>query len=42
MRQYRPPTYKPNLGKYQANFEQKIPGQKSKKWQSNAHLDIKD
>jgi len=42
MRQYRPPTYKPKLKKYQANFEQRVPGQKSKRWQSNAHLDIID
>lgn len=39
-RQYRPPSYKPNLKKVQANFERKIPGQRSKQWQSNAHLDI--
>lgn len=42
MRQYRPPTYKPRLEKFQANFEQKVPGQKTKQWQSNAHLDIID
>lgn len=39
LRQYRPPSFKPNLGKTQANFESRpIPeGQ----WQSNGHLDIK-
>lgn len=42
LRQYRPPTYKPDLGKTQANFERKLPGQKSKKWNSNGHLDITD
>lgn len=41
-RQYRPPSYKPNLGKTQANFEQRIPNQTTKQWFSNAHLDITD
>ncbi len=40
LRQYRPPSYKGKLGKTQANFEQKIPGQKTKGWQSNSHLDV--
>jgi RHS repeat-associated protein len=39
LRQYRPPSLKPNLGKVQANFESRqVP---SGQWQSNAHLDIK-
>lgn len=42
LRQYRPPSYKPRLDKTQANFEQRIPGQQSNRWQSNAHLDITD
>ena len=42
LRQYRPPTYKPYQQKTQANFEQRFPGQETKKWQSNAHLDITD
>jgi hypothetical protein len=39
LRVYRPPTFKPNLGKVQANFEQKVVsgGQPI----SNGHLDIK-
>ncbi len=39
-RQYRPPSYKPSLKKFQANFETRPPG--VKKWQTNAHLDIRD
>ena len=42
MRQYRPPSYKPNLDKVQANFERRFEGQTSKQWQGNAHLDITD
>ncbi len=42
LRQYRPPTYKPYQKGTQANFEQRFPGQETKKWQSNAHLDITD
>jgi RHS repeat-associated protein len=40
LRQFRPPSFKPNLGKTQANFEERnVPkGQ----WQSNGHLDIMD
>lgn len=39
LRQFRPPSYKPNLDKWQANFEERFgPGQ----WQSNGHLDIWD
>ena len=40
LRQYRPPTYKSRLGKTQANFERRFPGQITRRWQSNAHLDI--
>jgi hypothetical protein len=42
MRQFRPPSYKPSLGRYQANFEQRVPGQVTKQWFSNGHLDILD
>jgi len=42
MRQYRPPTFKPNLGRYQANFERRLEGQTSRRWQGNGHLDISD
>jgi hypothetical protein len=42
MRQFRGPSYKPNLGIYQANFEQRVPGQVSKQWFSNGHLNITD
>jgi RHS repeat-associated protein len=38
LRQFRPPSFKPNLGRFQANFESRwVPeGQ----WQTNGHLDI--
>jgi hypothetical protein len=39
LKQYRPPTFKPNEGKVQANFESRPQG--STQWQSNGHLDIK-
>jgi RHS repeat-associated protein len=42
LRQFRPPSYKPNLGIYQANFEQRVAGQVSKQWFSNGHLNITD
>ncbi len=42
LRQHRPPTYKPHQKGTQANFEQRFLGQETKKWQSNAHLDITD
>jgi hypothetical protein len=42
MRQFRAPSYKPSLGIYQANFEQRVPGQVSKQWFSNGHLNITD
>ena len=38
LRQYRPPSFKPNLGKVQANFEQRLVPQGQ--WQSNGHLDV--
>lgn len=41
LRVYRPPSYKPSLGKVQANFEQRVSGQRSGNPISNAHLDIK-
>jgi len=42
LRQYRPPSYKPNLGRYQANFEQRFEGQLTRGWQSNGHLNVTD
>jgi len=42
MRQYRPPSYKPKLGKIQANFERRLPSLQTKEWHSNGHLDITD
>ncbi|HBT74160.1 MAG TPA: hypothetical protein DEB37_18545, partial [Lysinibacillus sp.] len=39
LREFRAPSYKPRLGKVQANFKtREVP---SGKWQSNGHLDIK-
>jgi hypothetical protein len=38
LRQYRPPTYKPQLDAWQANFEQRMPGTRG--WFTNGHLDI--
>lgn len=40
LRQWRPPSYKRNLGKWQSNFESRLlpRGQ----WQGNGHLDITD
>jgi filamentous hemagglutinin len=40
LRQYRPPSYKPSLDTFQANFESRPPN--LTQWQSNAHLDILD
>jgi hypothetical protein len=40
LRQYRPPSFKPNLGIQQANFERRFPGQLSQGWQGNGHLNI--
>ncbi len=42
LRQFRPPSWKPGLGKYQANFESRFEGQISNEWQANGHLDITD
>lgn len=42
LRQYRPPSFKPNMGRTQANFERKFEGQRSRGWQGNGHLDITD
>lgn len=42
LRQYRPPTFKPDLGRYQANLERRFEGQRSREWQGNGHLDITD
>jgi len=39
LREFRPPSYKPKLGKTQADF--KIREVPSGKWQSNGHLDVK-
>lgn len=38
LRQFRPPSYKPKLGKWQANLEQRA--QPKGKWTSNGHVDI--
>lgn len=38
VRQYRPPTFKPNLGVEQANFESRWVAQG--RWQTNGHLTI--
>jgi hypothetical protein len=40
LRQWRPPTEKPRLGKSQSNYEERY--QPSGQWQSNGHLDIMD
>jgi filamentous hemagglutinin len=40
LRQYRPPTYKQNLGRFQANFERRFEGQITREWQGNGHLDV--
>lgn len=38
LRQYRPPSYKPNMGRTQANFERRFePGGR---FNANGHLDI--
>ncbi len=46
LRQFRPPSVKPNLGKVQANLEWRNSSTNSeifsKEWQGNAHLDILD
>ena len=38
LRQFRPPSFKPNLGKVQANLERRLDG--LSQWQGNAHVDI--
>jgi hypothetical protein len=38
LRQFRPPSWKPNLSRVQANFEQRAAS--SGPWNSNGHLDI--
>lgn len=40
LRQYRAPTYKPRLGRVQANLEGCL--EPAGQWQSNAHIDITD
>lgn len=40
LRQFRPPSYKPSLGQWQANFEERFTP--SGAWQSNGHLEIWD
>lgn len=40
LRHFRPPTFKPNETKWQANFEQRITP--NGKWSGNAHVDILD
>lgn len=40
LRQYRPPSWKPNLGRTQANLEWREPGQTG--WHGNGHIDITD
>jgi filamentous hemagglutinin len=42
LRQYRPPSFKPNLGRHQANFERRFQGQATGQWQGNGHLNITD
>jgi hypothetical protein len=42
LRQYRPPSFKPNIGRHQANFERRFEGQRSRGWQGNGHLNITD
>jgi hypothetical protein len=38
LRQFRPPLYKQDLGKTQANFEQRLPN--TTKWGANGHVDV--
>ena len=40
LRQFRPPSFKPRLNKFQANFEQRSVAEGA--WGSNGHLDIVD
>lgn len=40
LRQFRPPSFKPNLGMYQSNFEwRNVP---HGRWQGNGHMDVTD
>ncbi|GAB2706669.1 WXG100-like domain-containing protein [Nocardia thraciensis] len=40
LRQFRPPSFKPNLGMYQSNFEwRNVP---NGRWQGNGHMDVTD
>jgi hypothetical protein len=40
LRVYRPPSFKPKLGKNQANFEYRVEGQRTGRTLGNGHLDI--
>lgn len=40
LRQFRPPSYKPDLDRWQENFESRVVPRG--RWQSNDHLDITD
>lgn len=40
LRQWRMPSYKPQLGKWQSDFESRW--EPSGQWQANGHLDILD
>ncbi len=42
LRVYRPPSFKPKLGKYQANFESRVEGKRTGRALGNGHLDITD
>lgn len=39
LRQYRPPSFKPNLDKIQANYEWRVKA--DGQWQANGHLDVR-
>lgn len=42
LRAFRPPSWKPNLGKYQANFEHWVEGQVRREPMGNGHFDVTD
>ena len=42
MRAFRPPSWKPDLGKFQANFEYWVDGQVTRRPIGNGHFDITD
>ena len=42
LRAFRPPSWKPNLGKYQANFEHWVDGQVRGEPMGNGHFDVTD